>query len=77
MVQFLRILSALHLFSAIACFFMLRENTVMLYTCSLISLALFFTNARRLGKYTEENNALISNLIFNTISLAIIIWLYV
>ena len=76
MVQLLRILSALNVLYALACFTVIRWCEVAAYVCLAASLCLFLANIGCLKKNENEAMAIVSNLIFITISVAITLWIW-
>jgi hypothetical protein len=77
MVQFLRIISVLNIILAIGCFAVWRSIEIAGFACLAISVCLFFLNVWQINKFKDEVNAIVSNLIFNTISIAIILWIWI
>jgi len=75
--QFLRILSALNLLYAFVCFTILRWSDVAVGICFFVSLVLFFANVWYLKVASKDAIVFISNLVFNTISIAWMVWMWV
>jgi hypothetical protein len=77
MVQLMRILSVLNIFLAIGCFIFWRQPAIISSSCMAVSIGLFLLNVRMLNRYPMEINNSISNLIFNTVAVAILLWIYI
>jgi hypothetical protein len=77
MVQLLRILSALNFIYALACLTILRWFDFAAYGSLVASLLLFAANIWSMKKNENDAMAIVSNLIFNTISVAIILWIWI